>query len=173
MEITGFWIFNFLACSGMILNKIGISTLLSYRGSQIFEILGLNKKFVNKYFCNTPTRIEGIGLYEIEKEIQKRYQHAFFPPETETDLDLEMGGDYRWRRNGERHMFNPASIAKLQQAVKQNSYETYSEYSKIINEQTKRHRTGLKSLHDFSPWLYFFNRNRIKILEFEHSSNGH
>ncbi|WPY99069.1 glutamate synthase large subunit [Christiangramia sp. OXR-203] len=136
-----------------IMNKIGISTLLSYRGSQIFEILGLNKKFVNKYFCNTPTRIEGIGLYEVEKEIQKRYKHAFFPPETDSDLDLEIGGDYRWRRNGERHVFNPASVAKLQQAVKQNSYDTYTEYSKIINEQTERLMTirGMFKFKELNP----------------------
>ncbi|MFV8225006.1 glutamate synthase large subunit [Christiangramia aquimixticola] len=136
-----------------IMNKIGISTLSSYRGSQIFEILGLNKKFVNKYFCNTPTRIEGIGLYEVEKEIQKRYKHAFSPPETETDLDLEMGGDYRWRRNGERHLFNPASVAKLQQAVKQNSYKTYGEYSKLINDQNEKLMTlrGMFKFVDLDP----------------------
>ncbi|MCM4157459.1 glutamate synthase large subunit [Gramella sp. AN32] len=136
-----------------IMNKIGISTLHSYRGAQIFEILGLNKKFVNKYFTNTPTRIEGIGLYEIEKEVQNRYDHAFNPPETNTDLELEMGGDYRWRRNGERHMFNPASIAKLQQSVKQNSYETYKEYSNIINEQTENLMTirGMFKYKDLNP----------------------
>ena len=159
-----------------IMNKIGISTLLSYRGSQIFEILGLNKKFVNKYFCNTPTRIEGIGLYEIEKEIQKRYKHAFFPPETETDLDLEMGGDYRWRRNGERHVFNPASVAKLQQAVKQNSYETYTEYSKIINEQTENLMTlrGMfkfkelnpSPLEEVEPWTEIVKRFKTGAMSF-------
>ena len=159
-----------------IMNKIGISTLLSYRGSQIFEILGLNKKFVEKYFCNTPTRIEGIGLYEIEKEIQKRYRHAFNPPETQTDLDLEMGGDYRWRRNGERHLFNPASVAKLQQAVKQNSYATYSEYSKIINEQTEKLMTlrgmfKFKELNPISidevePWTEIVKRFKTGAMSF-------
>jgi len=136
-----------------IMNKIGISTLLSYRGSQIFEILGLNKKFVDKYFCNTPTRIEGIGLYEIEKEIQKRYHKAFHHKTTEVGLDLDIGGDYRWRRNGERHMFNPASVAKLQQAVKQNNPTSYSEYSKLINEQNERLMTlrGLFKFRDLNP----------------------
>ncbi|MGB8705150.1 MAG: glutamate synthase large subunit, partial [Gillisia sp.] len=136
-----------------IMNKIGISTLHSYRGSQIFEILGLNQKFVNKYFSNTPTRIEGIGLYEIEKEIQKRYQRAFEPSEANAKLDLEIGGDYRWRRNGERHMFNPASVAKLQQAVKQNSLKSYKEYSQLINDQTKRLMTlrGMFKFKDLNP----------------------
>ena len=136
-----------------IMNKIGISTLHSYRGAQIFEILGLNKKFVDKYFTNTPTRIEGIGLYEIEKEIQKRYKAAFTPPETEVGLDLEIGGEYRWRRNGERHMFNPASVAKLQQAVKQNNPNSYEEYSALINEQSKNLMTlrGMFKFKDKNP----------------------
>ena len=136
-----------------IMNKIGISTLHSYRGAQIFEILGLNQKFVEKYFCNTPTRIEGIGLYEIEKEIQKRYTKSFKPTETGTDLELEIGGDYRWRRNGERHMFNPASVAKLQQAVKQNNPKSYEEYSQFINEQSKNLMTlrGMFKFRDLNP----------------------
>ncbi|MDR9457041.1 MAG: glutamate synthase large subunit [Salegentibacter sp.] len=136
-----------------IMNKIGISTLHSYRGAQIFEILGLNQKFVDKYFSNTPTRIEGIGLYEIEKEVQKRFDAAFNPPETDTGLDLEIGGDYRWRRNGERHMFNPASVAKLQQAVKQNNPKSYQEYSKLINDQNEALMTlrGMFKFRDLNP----------------------
>jgi len=136
-----------------IMNKIGISTLHSYRGAQIFEILGLNKKFVNKYFCNTPTRIEGIGLYEVEKEIQKRYRKAFNLKAVPSAMDLEIGGDYRWRRNGERHMFNPATVAKLQQAVKQNNPKSYEEYSKMVNEQTKNLMTirGMFRFKDLNP----------------------
>ncbi|TDN84302.1 glutamate synthase (NADH) large subunit [Salegentibacter sp. 24] len=136
-----------------IMNKIGISTLHSYRGAQIFEILGLNQKFVDKYFTNTPTRIEGIGLYEVEKEIQKRFENAFAPKKTDTDLDLEIGGDYRWRRTGERHMFNPATVAKLQQAVKQNSTKAYQEYSSLINEQSERLMTlrGMFKFRDLNP----------------------
>ena len=136
-----------------IMNKIGISTLHSYRGAQIFEILGLNKKFVEKYFCNTPTRIEGIGLYEIEKEIQKRHQKAFGRVENTTDLDLDIGGDYRWRRTGEKHMFNPASVAKLQQAVQQNRPEVYDEYARLINEQSENLMTlrGMFKFRDLDP----------------------
>ncbi len=136
-----------------IMNKIGISTLHSYRGAQIFEILGLNKKFVDKYFSNTPTRIEGIGLYEIEREIQKRYQQAFHPKENSTYLELEIGGDYRWRRNGERHMFNPASVAKLQQAVQQNNPKSYEEYARLINDQSKNLMTlrGMFKFQDLDP----------------------
>lgn len=147
---------NFNAAIGKgilkIMNKIGISTLHSYRGSQIFEILGLNRKFVQKYFTGTPTRIEGIGLYEVEKEIQKRYRNAF-KADKGAGSDLEIGGDYRWRRNGERHMFNPASVAKLQQAVKQNSTQAYEEYSRLINEQSENLMTlrGMFRFRDLNP----------------------
>ncbi|MCK4562668.1 MAG: glutamate synthase subunit alpha, partial [Flavobacteriaceae bacterium] len=83
-----------------IMNKIGISTCHSYRASQIFEVLGLNTKFTNKFFPNTPSRIEGIGLYEVEREISNRHKNAFFNNTIDNNLKLEIGGDYRWRRNG-------------------------------------------------------------------------
>ena len=89
-----------------VMNKIGISTLHSYRGAQINEALGLSKKLIDKFFCNTPTRIEGIGLYEIEKEISKRHSKAYIH-ESKLGLPLEIGGDYRWRRDGEAHVVNP------------------------------------------------------------------
>ena len=85
-----------------VMNKIGISTLNSYRGSQLFECIGINTKVVDKYFPNTPTRIQGIGLYEIEKEIAKRHNKAFKIQELAANLDIEVGGEYRWRRNGEK-----------------------------------------------------------------------
>ncbi len=135
-----------------IMNKIGISTLHSYRGAQIFEALGLNKKFVNRYFCNTPSRIEGIGLYEIEKELQNRFNKAFLEKSAH-EPDLEIGGDYRWRRNGERHMFNPTTVAKLQQAVRQNKPESYAEFAKMINEQSRNLMTirGMFRFKDLNP----------------------
>ncbi|GAL78697.1 glutamate synthase [NADPH] large chain [Algibacter lectus] len=101
-----------------VMNKIGISTLHSYRGSQIFEIVGFNSQFVEKYFPYTASRIEGIGLYEIEKEINERYKQAYPDNTIDKNLGLNIGGDYRWRRNGERHLFNPTTVAKLQQAVR-------------------------------------------------------
>ncbi len=136
-----------------IMNKIGISTLHSYRASQIFEALGLNQKFVTKYFHNTPSRIEGIGLYEIEKEIQKRFKKAFNPNPIAAEQDLEIGGDYRWRRSGEKHMFNPAIVTKLQQAVRHNKPESYTQYSKMINEQSQYLMTlrGLFKFKDLNP----------------------
>jgi len=147
--------FNKAIAKGIIkiMNKIGISTLLSYRGSQIFEALGLNEKFINKYFTNTPTRIEGIGLYEVEKEISKRHHSAYKSLAVEGTMDLEIGGSYRWRRSGEAHMFNPATISKLQQAVRQNKYETYEVYSDLINKQSEQLMTlrGMFEFSDFDP----------------------
>jgi glutamate synthase (ferredoxin) len=136
-----------------VMNKIGISTLNSYRGSQLFECIGINTKVVEQYFPNTPTRIQGIGLYEIEKEIAKRHQNAFSTQEVAANLDLEIGGEYRWRRDGEKHMFNPNSIAKLQKAVRGNEPDTYKEYSKMVNEQSKYLMTirGLFEFSNFDP----------------------
>jgi glutamate synthase (NADPH/NADH) large chain len=144
--------FNKAIAKGIVkvMNKIGISTLHSYRGAQIFEALGLNEKFIETYFCKTATRIEGIGLYQIEKEINKRF-HKAYSQENLAGMPLEIGGDYRWRRDGEKHMLNPASIAKLQQAVRQNKFETYGVYSKLINEQSEKLMT-LRGMFEFSSF---------------------
>ncbi|MBU2972914.1 glutamate synthase large subunit [Zobellia sp. B3R18] len=134
-----------------VMNKIGISTLNSYRGSQLFECIGINTKVVDKYFPNTPTRIQGIGLYQIEKEVAKRHKKAFNTKEVAANLDLEMGGDYRWRRDGEKHMFNPLTVAKLQKAVRGNENETYKEYAEMVNEQSKNLMT-IRGLFEFSNY---------------------
>ncbi|PKA97377.1 glutamate synthase (NADH) large subunit [Flavobacteriaceae bacterium MAR_2009_75] len=134
-----------------VMNKIGISTLNSYRGSQLFECIGINTKVVEKYFPNTPTRIQGIGLYEIEKEVAKRHKKAFSKKEVAASLDLEIGGEYRWRREGEKHMFNPLSVAKLQKAVRGNEPETYKEFSQMVNEQSKSLMT-IRGLFEFSNY---------------------
>ncbi|APY12774.1 glutamate synthase large subunit [Seonamhaeicola sp. S2-3] len=131
-----------------IMNKIGISTLHSYRGSQIFEIVGFNSSFVEKYFPYTTSRIEGIGLYEIEKEINERYKYAYPDKEIKNRLGLNIGGDYRWRRNGERHMFNPTTVAKLQQAVRLSDQKSYDIYAKAINEQSENLMT-IRGLFEF------------------------
>ncbi|PCJ82585.1 MAG: glutamate synthase large subunit [Bacteroidetes bacterium] len=134
-----------------VMNKIGISTLNSYRGSQLFECIGINTKTVEKYFPNTPTRIQGIGLYEIEKEIAKRHKKAFKEQEISANMDLEIGGQYRWRRNGEKHLFNPLTIAKLQKSVRSNEPDTYKEYAKMVNEQSKNLMT-IRGLFEFSNY---------------------
>ena len=132
-----------------IMNKIGISTLHSYRASQIFEILGLKKAFTEKYFPGTPSRIGGIGLYVLQKDIYKRCKSAYRDLKIDKVLDLDVGGDYRWRRGGERHMFNPTTVSKLQQAVRLKSKESYQVYSEKINKQSKELMT-LRGLFEFN-----------------------
>ena len=143
-----------------IMNKIGISTLHSYRASQIFEILGLKKAFTKKYFPGTPSRIGGIGLYVLQKDIYKRCKSAYRDLEIDKVLDLDIGGDYRWRRGGERHMFNPTTVSKLQQAVRLKSKESYQVYSEKINKQSKELMT-LRGLFEFN------NLDTIPIEEVE------
>lgn len=132
-----------------IMNKIGISTLHSYRGSQIFEIVGFSSQFVEKYFPYTTSRIEGIGLYEIEKEIHERFKQAYPNNTIDKKLGLNIGGDYRWRRNGERHLFNPTTISKLQQAVRLSDQASYDVYAKTINEQAENLMT-IRGLFEFA-----------------------
>ena len=131
-----------------VMNKIGISTLHSNRGSQIFEIVGFNSQFVEKYFPYTASRIEGIGLYEIEKEIDQRYKQAYPDNKINKNLSLNIGGDYRWRRNGERHLFNPTTVSKLQQAVRLSDQDSYDVYANAINEQAESLMT-IRGLFEF------------------------
>ena len=145
--------FNNATAKGIlkVMNKIGISTLNSYRGSQIFEALGLKTNFINKYFKNTPTRIEGVGLYVIEKEISQRIKHAF---NSSSDfISIKTGGDYRWRRDGESHMLDPNTISKLQNSVRQESYSSYKEFSKLVDDQEEQLMTirGLLKFVDYNP----------------------
>jgi len=144
--------FNQAIAKGIVkvMNKIGISTLHSYRGAQIFEALGLSQKLIDRFFVNTASRIEGIGLYEIEKEINARHTKAYIH-ESNLGLPLEIGGDYRWRRDGEDHVVNPTSIASLQQAVRQNKPESYATFAKMINDQNEKIMT-LRGLFEFSSF---------------------
>jgi glutamate synthase (NADPH/NADH) large chain len=147
--------FNLAIGKGLlkVMNKIGISTLHSYRGSQIFEIVGFSSQFVEKYFPYTASRIEGIGLYEIEKEIDQRYKQAYPDNQINKNLGLNVGGDYRWRRNGERHLFNPTTVSKLQQAVRLSDQASYDVYAKAINEQAESLMTirGLFQFDNLDP----------------------
>src|SRR5213078_1489686 len=115
-----------------VMSKMGISTLQSYRGAQIFEAIGLDQNFVDTYFTNTPSRIGGIGLDEIAAEAIERHRRAF--PERPVRLpDIDWGGQYQWRHDGEYHMYNPDSIHKLQYSTRTNSYKIFKEYSELIN----------------------------------------
>jgi glutamate synthase (NADPH) large chain len=120
-----------------VLSKMGISTLPSYQGAQAFEAIGLNKSLVEKFFTGTPSRIEGIGLDVLAKEVKMRHDHAF-QPVTDADPELEMGGQYHYRAQGEYHLFNPATISTLRHAARAASFETYQEYSKLADDQSRQ-----------------------------------
>jgi glutamate synthase (ferredoxin) len=130
-----------------VISKMGISTIQSYRGAQIFEAVGLNTSVVNRYFTWTPSRIEGIGLDLIAEEVLLRHRRAL-PERQANGHALDAGGDYQWRSEGEYHLFNPQSIHKLQQAVRTGSFTIFKEYSRLIDDQSQQHCTlrGLLSL---------------------------
>jgi glutamate synthase (ferredoxin) len=153
-----------------VCSKMGISTLQSYCGAQIFEALGLNQATVDKYFTWTPTRIQGIGLKQIFEEVKMRHERAF-PDRQDEPEALEAGGYYQWRAGGDRHLFNPQTIHKLQYAVRQRDdavwskgYKIFKEYSSLVNAQEKEFCT-LRALLDFK-----FADSPIPIEEVEPAS---
>ncbi len=130
-----------------VFSKMGISTLQSYRGCQVFEAIGLNKKLIRQYFTGTSSRIEGVGLDVLAQEAVAK--HAFaFRHVSESETELSIGGDYQYRINGERHLLNPVSVSKLRHSVRQQSYSTFQEYTKLTDEQNENFYTlrGLMQL---------------------------
>ncbi|MFM8309894.1 MAG: glutamate synthase large subunit [Microcystis aeruginosa] len=142
-----------------VASKIGISTLQSYRGAQIFEAIGLNRSVVDRYFTWTASRIEGADLEIIAKESLLRHGHAF--PDRDVNVHtLDIGGEYQWRKDGEAHLFSPETIHTLQQAVKLGKYDLFKKYSQLVNQQNQKFFT-LRGL------LTFKNRESIPIEEVE------
>jgi glutamate synthase (NADPH/NADH) large chain len=119
-----------------VCSKMGISTIQSYHGAQVFEAMGLNQAFVEEYFTWTPSRIEGIGIDGIAAEVRERHLRAF-PDRPLPSDSLDPGGQYQYRRNGEYHLFNPLTIHKLQAACRTGDYATFKEYSTLINDQSR------------------------------------
>jgi glutamate synthase domain-containing protein 2/glutamate synthase domain-containing protein 1/glutamate synthase domain-containing protein 3 len=132
-----------------VLSKMGISTLQSYCGAQIFEAVGLSKSVVDRYFTGTPSRIEGVNLEVLAREALLRHRFAMQPP-AESETEIEVGGIYQYRERGERHILNPVSITKLQQAVRESSFETFQDYARVVNQQSKDLYT-LRGLLEFRP----------------------
>ncbi len=130
-----------------ILSKMGISTLRSYRGAQIFEALGLDCELVNRYFTGTVSRIGGVSLSGIAGETIARHQSAYFKRGVK-DLHLDSGGVYQWKKDGEFHLWNPETIASLQDATRNNDYNKYKEFAALINDQSDQ-PTTLRSLFKF------------------------
>ncbi len=120
-----------------IFSKMGISTLQSYQGAQIFECVGLNKEVIEKYFTGTISRIGGMGISEIAREILIRHKVAYHET-PESRPKLEVGGYYQWKQRGEAHIFNPQTVHLLQQATRTESYEVFKKYSRLIDDQSHK-----------------------------------
>lgn len=147
-----------------VFSKMGISTLQSYQGAQIFEIIGLNSTVVDQYFTGATSRIQGMGLDEIAKEILAKHYFAFSKKDIPVDR-LPVGGIYQWKRKGEFHLFNPQTIHLLQHSTKMNDYATFKKYSKLVNDQSEKACT-LRSQFRFKR-----NRPSISIDEVEPAEN--
>ncbi|MFO0946498.1 MAG: glutamate synthase large subunit [Planctomycetota bacterium] len=144
-----------------VMSKMGISTIQSYRAAQIFEAIGLNQEFIEKYFTKTPSRIGGIGVSEIAREVIE-YHNRAYPKRTADDSNLAWGGQYQWRRDGEYHLFNPETVYRLQHATRTGRYEIFKSYTDRVNSQNERLCT-LRGLFDFK----FDHCNAIPIEEVE------
>jgi len=130
-----------------VMSKMGISTIKSYCGAQIFEAVGLGRDLVDKYFTWTPSRVEGIGLAEVAREAQQQHARAF-PTYPSNGHTLEVYGQYQYRKDGELHLFNPRTIHLLQKAARTNDYRSFKEYTRLIDDQSERLATlrGLMTL---------------------------
>ena len=147
-----------------VFSKMGISTLQSYQGAQIFEIIGINKSVIDKYFTGATSRIEGMGLDEIAKETLVKHSFSF-SKKTIPFERLTVGGLYQWKRKGEFHLFNPQTIHLLQHSTRLNDYNTFKKYTKLVNDQSEKAAT-LRSLFQFKN-----KRSPISIDEVEPAEN--
>ncbi|QCT04098.1 glutamate synthase [Paenibacillus algicola] len=132
-----------------VLSKMGISTIQSYRGAQIFEAVGLKSEFVDQYFTWTPSRIGGIGLEEVAAEALAHHERAFTDKDG-NDKALDSVGEYQWRNGGEEHLFNPRTIHLLQQAVRTGDYKVYKQYAELVQGENESHMT-LRALLQIKP----------------------
>jgi glutamate synthase (NADPH/NADH) large chain len=132
-----------------VMSKMGVSTVASYTGAQIFEAIGLGSEVVEEYFTGTVSRLGGIGLDEIAAEVSARHATAHpTRPEERAHRKLELGGEYQWRREGEYHLFNPETVFKLQHATRAGRYDIYKEYTRLVDDQS-RHLATLRGLFQF------------------------
>jgi len=132
-----------------VMSKMGISTLQSYCGAQIFEAIGLKQDFIDKYFTHTMSRIGGVGINIIAEEAVLRHQRAFGRQPVKPQ-ELEVGGEYQWRRDGEYHLFNPDTVFKLQHATRTGRYTIFKEYTRAVDQQNE-HRATLRGLFRLKP----------------------
>jgi glutamate synthase (NADPH) large chain len=146
-----------------VFSKMGISTLQSYRGAQVFEAIGLSKALVDRYFTGTASRIEGVGLDVLAREARLKHDYAQ-QPVSEADTELDVGGSYQYRVRGEYHLLNPGTVSKLQHAVRQESFPTFQEYTALVDSQSRELCT-LRGLMEFK-----LNDHPVPIEEVEPAS---
>ncbi|MFM8381981.1 MAG: glutamate synthase central domain-containing protein, partial [Actinomycetota bacterium] len=132
-----------------VMSKMGVSTVASYTGAQIFEAIGLGHELVEEYFTGTVSRLGGIGLEELSAEVAARHAVAYpRNPEHRAHRKLELGGEYQWRREGEYHLFNPETVYKLQHSTRAKRYDIFKQYTRLVDDQSK-HLATLRGLFDF------------------------
>ncbi|WCO65093.1 glutamate synthase large subunit [Iamia majanohamensis] len=149
-----------------VMSKMGISTVASYTGAQVFEAIGLGQELVDEYFTLTSSRLGGIGLDEVAEEVAARHRVAHAPrPSERAHRELESGGEYQWRREGEHHLFNPQTVFKLQHASRSKRYDVFKEYTTLVDDQAERLAT-LRGLFE----LRTEGRTPIPIEEVEPAS---
>jgi glutamate synthase (NADPH/NADH) large chain len=138
-------------CDGLlkVMSKMGISTMQSYRGAQIFEAVGINRALIDEHFTGTPSRIEGVGVEELGRELFERHDRGFGRQAVAIVDELPVGGHYQWRRRGELHKWNPATIAKLQAAAALNDPALYAEYARLASDEDEALST-LRGLLEFA-----------------------
>ncbi|SEM14726.1 glutamate synthase large subunit [Rhodococcus maanshanensis] len=161
---------NYIKAAGKgvlkVMSKMGISTLASYTGAQLFQVIGLSQELVDEYFTGLNSHLGGIGLDELAADISIRHASAYLNrPEERAHRELEVGGEYQWRREGEYHLFNPDTVFKLQHATRTGQYEIFKEYTKLVDDQSER-LASLRGLFKFKSGV----RQPISIDEVEPAS---
>ena len=149
-----------------VMSKMGVSTVASYRGAQIFEAIGISNEVIDKYFTGTTSRLGGVGLDVLAQEVSKRHDVAYpFTGISPAHRQLAIGGEYQWRREGEPHLFDPETVFKLQHSTRTGQMDVFRSYTEKVNEQSKRLMT-LRGLFELSK-----NRKPISIVEVEPIEN--
>ena len=145
-----------------VMSKMGVSTVASYRGAQIFEAIGISNEVIDKYFTGTVSRLGGVGLDVIAQEVSKRHDVAYpFSGISPAHRQLAIGGEYQWRREGEPHLFDPETVFKLQHSTRTGQMDVFRDYTEKVNEQSKRLMT-IRGLFEFKG-----ERKSISIEEVE------
>ncbi|MFT3660562.1 MAG: glutamate synthase large subunit [Gordonia sp. (in: high G+C Gram-positive bacteria)] len=154
---------NYIKAAGKgvlkVMSKMGISTVPSYNGAQLFQAIGLSQELVDEFFTGLRSQLDGIGLDELADEVAARHALAFSErPAERAYRELEVGGEYQWRREGEYHLFNPETVFKLQHSTRTGQYSVFKEYTRMVDDQSKKLGT-LRGLFDFN----FGDRDPIPI----------